>query len=168
MRRGLRYEKGFSLIEVMIAAAIAGIVMPMVAMTTVALFHRHEQVTESNVVLRQAQNAGYWISQDVRMAKNVSLGETNGFPLVLDVPLGTDSSNNHSIHYILEDSSLKRRLYDSSDTLISEILIAKYIDMEDTTFTSLSPRHYVLVVKACLGEVTLEVEYRTSQRLTPG
>ena len=149
------------------AIGMMGIIMPMMAMITMTFFQRHEQVTESNIVLCQAQNAGYWISQDVWMAKNVSLGDTNGFPLILDVPMDTNNSNNHSIHYILEDGSLKRKLYDSSGTLISETLIAKYIDMENTTLTSLTSKYYILVVKASLGEVIVERKYRTSQRLTP-
>ena len=160
-----RSEKGFTLIEVMIAVAIMGIIMPVIAMTTTALLTNHQQANDHNVILHQVQNAGYWISRDVQMAKDVIFDDPSGFPLTLDIPVDTDENNNYSVDYLFDGNKLKRQVYDSSDTLILETLIAEYIDVQDTTFSTLGSNIYNLTVKVSKGEVVVERCYKVSQSL---
>ncbi len=161
-----RREKGYTLIEVIVTVAIMGIIMPAMAMTVTTLLTNPERATAQNIVLHQVQNASYWISRDVQMAKNVTLTEPSGFPLTLVIPVDTDENNDISVNYLLDGNKLKRQVYDSLDTLISETLIAEYIDVQDTRFATLSSNVYRLTVKASKGEAAEERSYEVNQRIT--
>lgn len=166
-----RRENGFTLIEVIIAVAILGVIMPVMAMTIISLLTNHQQANDHNIVLHEVQNAGYWISRDVQMAKNVTLNGSSGFPLTLDIPVDRDENNDIRVDYLFDDNKLKRKVYDASQTLISETLIAEYIDITDTTFSILDSDNYYLntyylTVKVSKGEVVVERSYGISQRLT--
>jgi len=162
MRQG---EKGFTLIEVIIGAAILGIIMPAITMTTTALMTNHQSATDPNIVLDQVQNAGRWISHDVQMAKTVIFDDPTGFPLTLIIPVDTDENNDRKVIYLFDNDKLKRQGYDSSETLIAEILIAGYIDTQDTTFSIRGSNVYELAIKANKNETVVQRTYEIVQRV---
>jgi prepilin-type N-terminal cleavage/methylation domain-containing protein len=159
-----RREKGFTLIEVIVALAIMSIIIVAMGMTITTVVTNSRGTTERNVVLCQVQNAGYSISRDVQMADDVTLDGTSGFPLILDIPVDTDENNNYSVNYLLDGDKIIRQVYDSSDTLIREGSVAEYIDVGATTFSALSFNTYELTVKACDGETVAERSYQIKQR----
>jgi prepilin-type N-terminal cleavage/methylation domain-containing protein len=159
-------EKGFTLVEMIVTAAIIGIIMAALATTVTALLTHPEQATDHNIVLCEVQNAGYWITRDVQMARNVTLDDPSGFPLTFNIPVDTDENNDLSVDYLFDGNELKRQVYDSLDTLISETVIAKYIDVADTAFGVLESNAYKLTIKASKGEAVVERSYEVSQRLT--
>lgn len=161
-----RRERGFFVIEIIIALAIISPIVLALTMTTTLLLRHHERGTNQNLVLCQVQNAGHWISHDVRMADNVTCGETNGFPLTLNIPLDT-SGNRQDIHYLFADGKLMRQVYNSSQNLTAETLIAEYIDIGNTSFSPLEdPNTYKLTVKATKDEAVVAREYEVNQRLS--
>lgn len=160
-----RKEKGFTLIELVVGLAIMSVIIVAMGMTITTLVTNFQGTTERSVVLRQVQNAGYSISHDVQMAENVTLDETNGFPLTLDIPVDTDENNDYSVNYLFDGNKLKRQVYDSSDTLIKETVVAEYIDVDETTFTALGSNTYELSVRASTGEAVAERSYQVEQRL---
>ena len=163
MKRG---EKGFTLIEVLVGVAIMGIIMPMMTMTMTALLRNHQQANDHNVVLQQVQNTGYWISRDVQMAKYVIFDDPSGFPLTLDIPVDINENNDYSVNYLFDGNNLERQVHDSSGALISETVIAKYIDVEGTTFSTVDSNVYDLAVKVSKGKVVVERCYKVSQSLS--
>ena len=100
-------EKGFTLLEVVIGMAIMGLVVVAIAATITTLLMNYGQAAEQNVALPQVQNAGYWISRDVQMSRNVTASDPDGFPLSLDIPIDTDENNDYSIIYLFEGNKLK-------------------------------------------------------------
>ena len=163
-----RREAGFAIIEVIIATALMGIIMPVMTMTTASLVTNNQTANDHNIILHEVQNAGYWISRDVQMAKNVVFDDPSGFPLTLVIPVDTDENNDYSVDYVFEGNKLKRQAYDSSQALISEVLIADYINTEDTTFVIRDFNAYELTVKASRGEAVLEISYQVSRVLGSG
>lgn len=161
-----RREKGFALLEIVVALAILGVIMPVIAMTTTTILTNHQQSVDQNIVLDEVQNVGYWMSRDIQMAKNVTLTAPGGFPSTLDIPVDTDENHDISIDYLFDGNQLKRQVYDSSETLILETLIAKYIDAIDTTISTLDSKSYELTVKASRGEVVVERSYEVRRRLS--
>ena len=160
-----RNEKGFAVIELVMVLAIVGIIAPVLTMTTTTMLANYQQADDQTIVLNQVQNAGYWICRDVQMARDVTLGDPNGFPLTLVIPVDTDSNNDISIEYSFESNKLKRRVYDSLHTLVSENLVAQYVVVADTTFDSVGAGVYELTVKVSEGDVVVERSYKVSQRL---
>ena len=166
MKRG---EKGFTLLEVLIGVAIMAIVVVAVAMTTTTLLLNEGQAAGQNTALPQVQNAGYWISRDVQMARNVTPSAPNGFPLSLDIPVDADENNDYTIDYLFDGDKLKRQVYDSLGTLTSETFIAEYIDTSNTTFSALDADAglWKLTVRASRDETGATRSYEISQRLSP-
>ena len=157
-------EKGFTLIEVVITIAILGIVMPAMAMTISTLLTNHQQANDHNIVSQQVQNAGYWISRDVQAAKYVIFTQPSGFPLTLVIPVDTNENNDYSVDYVFDGNKLKRKVYNSSHTFTKETLIAEYIDVADTVFTTIQPNNHMLVIRASKGKVVVERSYEVTQR----
>ena len=163
-------EKGFTLLEVVIGMAIMGLVVVAIAATITTLLMNYGQAAEQNVALPQVQNAGYWISRDVQMSRNVTASDPDGFPLTLDIPIDTDENNDYSIIYLFEDNKLKRKVYDSSGNLTTETLIADYIDTDNTIFSTVNATIslYKLTVTASRDGAGVTMSYEISQRLSPG
>ena len=160
-----RREKGFTLIEVIVALAIISVIIVALSMTITTIVTNSQGTTERSVVLRQVQNAGYSISRDVQMAEDVTLDGTSGFPLILDIPVDTDENNNYSVNYLFDGDKIMRQVYDSSHILIKERSVAEYIDVGETTFSALSFNTYELTIKASNGEAVAERSYQIKQRL---
>jgi len=164
MKRG---EKGFTLIELLIGVAITGVIIGALAMTTMTVLTNPERSTDQNVVLQEVRNAGYWISRDVQMARNLTLGEPSGFTLSIHIPVDSDENNDYRVDYLFDGDKLKRQEYDSLDNLTSETLIAEYIDTSNTTFSTLASCLYKLTVRAAKGKAIVTASYEASQRLPP-
>ncbi|NIN34419.1 MAG: prepilin-type N-terminal cleavage/methylation domain-containing protein, partial [Gammaproteobacteria bacterium] len=124
-------QKGFTLLEIVVGSAIMAVVVGAIATTLTILFLNYGQAAGQNSALPNVQNAGFWITRDVQMSRNVTATGPNGFPLSLKLPVDTDENNDNSANYVFEDNRLKRQLYDASDTLISETLIAAYLDTDN-------------------------------------
>ncbi len=163
-------EKGFTLLEVVIGVAIMALVVGAVATTTTTILMNYGQAAEQNVVLPQVQSAGYWISRDVQMTRNVIPGNPSGFPLTLSIPVDADENNDYSIEYLFDGNKLKRKIYDSSQTLVSETLVADYIDTDNTTFSTVNATvgHHKLTVTAAKGGTGVTRSYEIRQRISLG
>jgi len=163
-----RREKGFTLLEVLIGVAIMAIVVGAVAMTITTLLLNEGQVAGQNTALPQVQNAGYWISRDVQMARIVTLGEPGVF-LRLDIPRDDNPEHDYTIDYVFDSDKLKREVYDSLGTPTSETFIAEYIDTGNTTFSALGAEAglWKLTVRASRDGTGVTRSYEISQRLSP-
>ena len=164
-------EKGFTLLEAVIGMAIMALVVVAIAATTTTLLMNYGQAAEQNVALPQVQNAGYWISRDVQMSRNVTAGDPEDFLLSLDIPIDTDENHDYRIEYLFEGNKLKREVYDSSENLTSETLIADYIDTDNTIFSTVNATIglYKLTVTASRDGAGATRSYEIGQRLSsPG
>ncbi len=110
MKRG---EKGFTLIEVMVATTLAVILGAGITMTTAQTFNVSRRSNDWSTVVRQTQNVGYWIRQDALMAQSVNVTDDPETTDVEFITLGWknwENGDTHNIRYILLDStgSLKK------------------------------------------------------------
>ena len=169
IKMGKMTEKGFTLLEAVIAVAIMAIVVGAMATTTTTILLNHGRAAEQNTILPQVQNAGHWITHDVQTARNITAGDPNGFPLSLSIPIDTDENNDYSIIYSFNGTKLKRKLYDSTPALISETFIADYIDSDNTTFNTLNATAglHQLTVRAVKDKSGVARIYQVSQRIGP-
>jgi prepilin-type N-terminal cleavage/methylation domain-containing protein len=129
-------QRGFTLIELMLAIAISGIITGGITTTIFQVVVGSARTNNHMIAVRQAQNAGYWVSHDAQMAQIVELDEDEdtGFPLVLTWTEWNGTVN--EVTYTLEGAKLWRD-YDGDG---QRSLIAQFInpDSEKTKceFTS--------------------------------
>ncbi len=79
-------QRGLTLLSMMIALAISGLIMTAATLTTFQVINGSSRTSNHMVALRQVQNAGYWISYDVQMSQGVepaAAPDQDGLPLTL-------------------------------------------------------------------------------------
>jgi prepilin-type N-terminal cleavage/methylation domain-containing protein len=96
-------QRGFTLIELMMAIAIAGLISTGVTMTFYQVVTGGARANNRVTAIGQVQHAGYWVSNDAQLAQNVIVNDADptGFPLILSW-VGWDNQE-HEVTYSLED-----------------------------------------------------------------
>lgn len=148
-----RNQKGFTLIEIVIAVAIAGLVVAAAAAAVVQLIQSSD-TTAHMLAVRQVQQAGYWLSTDALQAQTVT--PPTGFPLTL-------TWNSHNITYTLEPIDDLYELQRSDGA--TNMTVAKYLT--NTTNSSWNSIVLTFTVEASvMGARGRETETRTYE-VTP-
>ena len=158
-------QKGFTLLEITVAIGIVGAVVATAWMATTTLLLNAERPTNQQPLLQHVQNAGWWMSRDIKMTSNVTLGGANGFPVTFNIPIDADPEHDYSIEYAFTDDVLKRHVYDASSNLTEETWISRNIDTGYTTFGNVTETLYFLNIRASLSDETVTLNYDMRPRL---
>jgi len=127
-------QKGFTLIELIAVIAITGVILGGIVATIFQLFSVNARSDNHMLAVRQVQNAGYWVSRDVQMAKRVEpTADEDGFPLdVVWQAWGTTDPGDATLHEVtytlLGNGELERSHWDDYTGETSEIVVAQYIE----------------------------------------
>jgi prepilin-type N-terminal cleavage/methylation domain-containing protein len=126
-------QKGFTVIELMVALIITGLIGIGSTMATVQVVNQSARDNDYTTASRNVQNAIQWISRDAQMSQIVELTGDSGFPFTLLWREWDDTS--HSVTYSISDGDL-RRSYSVDGGEPSETLIAQYINStsDNTSF----------------------------------
>jgi len=65
-------QKGFTLVELLIVIAITGLIAGGLTTTIMQVMTMSHHTSNRMTAVRQVQQAGFWISPDVQMARNVT------------------------------------------------------------------------------------------------
>jgi prepilin-type N-terminal cleavage/methylation domain-containing protein len=157
-----RKQNGFTLIEMIIAIAITGILGLGIATFTVQTFTETKRSSVYTDKIMQMENAGYWVSRDVQMSQNVTPGLNAGFPLQLN---WTDENDDaYQVTYSLTGGQISRSLVINDDPPLS-IPIAQSIDPAPAlTYFSYADGLLTFNVSATLGTWTASRTYQIKQR----
>jgi type II secretory pathway pseudopilin PulG len=153
-----RNQKGFSLVELLVAVAITRFITGVVGTSIVQVIDINARSTTHMIAVRQVENAVHWLSRDGQMAQTLAPDTGSGFPLVLTWT--TWDSVENQVTYTIENGELKRSLSLDGGDLI-ETLIAKHID-DDAAQTTCQYTGGVLAVKvtASIGGLRPATEMR--------
>jgi len=138
MKKLKKGERGFTLVELMIAILLAGIVASAITGTTLYMLNVNVGIANRMAAVRQVRNVGFWISPDVQMAQCVYT-ESEFLKLTWT---DWESGDSHKVIYSLEymPSGEFKRLqrehyikYDTDFELDSTTIVAEYIDPAETS-----------------------------------
>ena len=175
-----RSERGFTLIELIVAAAIIVLIVGAATMTTFQVLNVTRSSNDHMTAIRQVQNAGYWISRDALMAQKIDIGDDPDTTEITEVLIlswtewGYDEdSTYHSVTYSIQDLSdgfeKLVRTHWSSDGVDEETLIAKYIyytgdPEDDATWAYYDYPVLTMQIVASLGDANEIREYEIWHR----
>jgi prepilin-type N-terminal cleavage/methylation domain-containing protein len=132
-------QKGFTLIELILVIAIGSIIGGSVTVTMFQVFTGSARTNNHMIAVRQVQNAGYWVSYDVKMAQSAPIiGDDLGTPAVEEFLTVTWSEwgggGTHQVVYTLEDmpsgGGLKQLVRNHSVNGTTDTgIIAQFVDV---------------------------------------
>ena len=171
----MRNERGFVLIELVVAMAIMALVAGAASMATFRIITDTERSNNHMTAVRQVQNTGNWISRDAMMAQDI---DTDDDPGTTDVELVTfdwsdwESGDTHKVIYTFYDMGdglkrLKRQqvIRDTDNVEIGNMvtLVAEYI--VDSSSFSEQDGVLKLSVEARSGDEVESRDYRIIPRV---
>ena len=169
------HEKGFTLIEVMLAIAIS-VIIGVIVMTVSQTFTGSGRSSDQATVLNQVQNGGCWIVRDAQMSENgpgrVQADNNPHTPKVVSYKWwdwSTGQKKLCKIDYTLEDNKLVRTFsrYEGEDEIPpvekTDLLVATYIDYAESTYDG---ELLTVTITASVGEATLTKEYEAKPRVS--
>ena len=170
-------EKGYALVELLIAITIIALVSGAAGAATFQVLKNTERNNDYMTAVRQVENAGYWISRDAQMALSMNTTANLTLPDFLSLSWTEwDVEGDpiyHSANYSFEDLTdgigKLKRTYGSSAGASEQTLVAQYIyyDPDDVDATSnTSYENPVLTVKltAVFEEFVETREYNIKRR----
>ena len=112
-------QRGLTLVELVIAIALAGILTAGITMTFAHVFSGSTRTSNHMTAIRQVQSAGYWVSKDALQAQNVTPdGGDSGFPLTLTWEW---EGTTNEVRYELQGTDLLRD-YNGQGTVIAQLI----------------------------------------------
>jgi prepilin-type N-terminal cleavage/methylation domain-containing protein len=136
-------QGGFTLLELIIAIAIAGLITAGITMAVMQILTVNHRASNRMVVVRQVQQAGKEVSKDALQAQNiVPTNGTGEYPPATNFPLTLNWTDwegqvNVVVYNITEDGELHRS-HSRNDTEVSTALpvVAKYMDVSMDPLTN--------------------------------
>lgn len=158
----IKKHKAFTLIEILIAVALVGILGA--GITTFAMQTITETKRSSNhmQVIQQLQNAGFWVSRDVQMAQTVTPGPNAGFPLQVD---WTDEAlNTFQVTFSLSEGVIQRSLVKNGQAAVTTT-VARFIDSNPgLTNCTYASNLLTFNVTSKLGQSSMSRSYKIEKR----
>jgi len=144
--------------------SIAAFVISAASMTVITMMRLSPQSSNWAIALRQVQDAGYWISRDVQMSENITIGSGNPTFLTFFIPTGP--ADNTTVVYEFEDmpDSLKR-LTRSNQALGQQSIVAEYISIPTPPYYNSDNHTLTFTITATYGDVPVTKQYEAMQRI---
>jgi len=168
-------ERGFTLIELLVAMTIMVLASGAAGAAIFQIFGGTERNNDHLTVVRQVQNAGYWISRDTLMAHSVTTDNLTPDFLILSWTEWDAAGDPiyHSTRYFFEDltdgiGKLKRNHWSSAganeQTLVAEHIYYNPSDSEETSKASYQSPELTIQLTALFEGARETREYRINRR----
>ena len=159
----IKRQQGYTLIEMIASLALTGILATGVTafvlqtVTESARCNNHMQATI------QVENVGYWVSRDVQMSANITLGENAGFPMQLDwVDI---NQNEYQVTYTEADGRITRSLVENSGSPAQTIIAMSVNTAPSLTNLTYSDGLLNFNVTSTVGDKEVSRSYQIKKRL---
>jgi prepilin-type N-terminal cleavage/methylation domain-containing protein len=130
MKKLHKDQSGLTFVELLIVIAIAGFIAAAITGVLFQVLTINTRTSNHMTAVRQAQQAGFWVSPDVMMAKTVNTTGITGFPLTLTWNEWV-TNKTYTVIYTVADNKLWRSKSVTGEN--STVLrVAEYIDPNQT------------------------------------
>ena len=170
----MKGENGYSFIEVLIAVSISALLAIGAGMTTAQIFRSSRLNSDLNIMLRQAQSVGQWVSQDALTVNTIGIGddpETGDVEFIFLFWKDWESGDTYDTYYLWFDTAdslklLKRRQVtrDNNGAVTSDTSVLVATNIYAATLTQ-QTNSWRLNVEARSGDRSVTREYEISRRL---
>jgi type II secretory pathway component PulJ len=156
-------QRGYGLIETIACLGLTGILATGACTFVIQTITESARTDNHMQATMQVENAGYWVSRDVQMAENLTLGEEAGFPLQL---VWVDIDRNvYQVTYNVTEGRIKRSLIEN-DEWATQTLIAENINAAPSlTHLSYTDGLLVFDVTSTCANVDVSRTYQIKKRL---
>ncbi len=164
-------QHGFTLIEIIIALAIASAIVVLIGMAFAQTMIITSKSHDHMLVIRQLQTAGYWVSRDSQMAKNASWQQPVEEPVPLQWQLTISwediATNTYESIYVITDEGKFVRYYYENDVLQTTLIIAEGIVSDPllTYYDTTVAYGAEFKITATIGGITETRDYNVLSRL---
>ncbi len=123
-------RRGFTLLEVLLAVAVAGLVMPLVVSSIFQIFQGTGRIRDDTVVLADIDNVSAWISRDLSQAQQTDLStcpttqSTVRADWIDETDWGSASPQHFAEYYIEPGTTLLKRNYDGTVGIVGRNVTA--------------------------------------------
>ena len=161
----MKGQRGFTLIEVIVALAITGLIGVGTATATVQVLNQSTRNSDYTTASRHTMNAIYWISRDAQMSQTIAPGGASGFPLTLSWIEWDNSA--HQVIYSIQDEKL-RRSYSVDGGVPSETVVAQYTNsVSENTTCEFTGGILTIRVTTTVGEGSHALSVTKVRKITP-
>ncbi|MEN8615261.1 prepilin-type N-terminal cleavage/methylation domain-containing protein [Dehalogenimonas sp. THU2] len=154
-------QTGFTFVEVLVAMAILVLITGALSTGIYQIFSVNRITQDETIAIRQVQNLGQWLNQDVLQSqfRDVSVG--TGFPLTLQWDYSGQGGNKHIVVYELTETGVILR-HDYVDDAVAPLTISVASFISNVTYSSTNE----LNVTATVGERTAFRLYQITPRVS--
>ena len=161
-------EQGFTLLELVIGIAIGGLISLAVGSLMVMMFKVNAGSLSRSNAIRQVQNVGLWVSEDVQSAQNITIGGAH----VLEVTWSDWDGTMYKVDYDYDTviTSELFRMYYSTTTGVfpanptSIMMVGQFINHAGTSIAK-SAGMYNLTVTATVAGLSANGQPVTETRI---
>ena len=133
-----RDQRGLTLVELLIAVLLAGVVTSGITMSIFQVFNINSRTSSHMTAIRHVQHAGKQVSQDLLQAQHIDIEDNPDTPELLTLTWTDWDNTQHAIFYNLEDMpsgefKILWREHYKNLSLNSTTIVAEYIDPAETS-----------------------------------
>jgi prepilin-type N-terminal cleavage/methylation domain-containing protein len=164
LKRILGSQRGFTLIELVVAVVIMGFIGTAVTTTTFQIMKQSVRNRDFTSANQLTMNAIHWISRDAEMSQAVTTGGATGFPLTLS---WVDWSNaRYQVVYSIADGNLKRSYSVNGGQPVETFLAESINTISDNTSCELATNKVLtLQITATVGEGTQAISVSNMRQI---